>query len=84
MLCVYLYVFEIDMVYKIKDIFVDLVFYVICYFKREIDNDDSNGVKILFLFLLFYISFGSFKLSRDLDLKYGEEIWNYLENIKVV
>lgn len=84
LLCVYLYVFEIDKIYKIKDIFIDLVFYVICYFKREIENDNSNSVKILFMFLLFYISFGSFKLSIGLDFKYGEEIWDYLENVKVV
>lgn len=84
LLCVYLYVFEIDKIYRIKDIFIDLVFYVICYFEREIENDNSNSVKILFMFLLFYISFGSFKLSRGLDFKYGEEIRDYLENIKVV
>lgn len=84
LLCVYLYVFEIDKIYKIKDIFINLIFYVICYFKREIENDKSNSVKILFMFLLFYISFGSFKLKRVLDFKYGEEIWDYLENIKVV
>lgn len=82
-LCAHLYAFETDTVYKTKDIFTDPVSYVIRHFKREIENDDSNGVKTLFLFLLFYTSPGSFKLSRDLDLKYGEEIRNYLENTKV-
>lgn len=35
------------------------------------------------MFLLFYTSLGSFKPSRGLDFKNGEEIRDYLENTKV-
>lgn len=82
-LCAHLYAFETDKIYKTKDIFTDPVSYVIRHFKREIENDNSNSVKTLFMFLLFYTSPGSFKPSRGLDLKYGEEIRDYLENTKV-
>lgn len=82
-LCAHLYAFETDKIYKTKDIFTDPVSYVIRHFKREIDNDNSNSVKTLFMFLLLYTSPGSFKPSIGLDLKYGEEIRDYLENAKV-
>lgn len=82
-LCAHLYAFETDKVYKTKDIFTDPVSYVIRHFKREIENDNTNGVKTLFLFLLFYTSPGNLKSSRGLDLKYGKEIRDYLENTKV-
>lgn len=82
-LCAHLYAFETDKIYKTKDIFTDPVSYVIRHFKREIENDNSNSVKTLFMFLLFYTSPGSFKSSRGLDIKYGEEIRDYLENTKV-
>lgn len=82
-LCAHLYAFERDKIYKTKDIFTDPVSYVIRHFKREIENDNSNSVKTLFMFLLFYTSPGCFKPSRGLDLKYGKEIRDYLENTKV-
>lgn len=83
-LCAHLYAFETDTVCKTKDIFTDPVSYVIRHFKTEIENDNSNGVKTLFLFLLFYTSHGSSKLRRGLDIKYGKEIRDFLENTKVV
>lgn len=83
-LCVNFYVFEINLINKIKDIFVDLVLYVICYFEREIEKDKDIGVKILFFFLLFYNSLNSLKLSKRLDLRYGRDLWEYLEDFKVV
>lgn len=82
LLCVYLYVFEKDM--RIIDVFDDLRIYVICYILKEIDNDKIYGVKILFFFLLFYISLSSFKLNKILDFKYGNDIWEYLEDFRVV
>lgn len=82
-LCAHLYAFETDKIYRTKDIFTDPVSYVIRHFEREIENDNSNSVKTLFMFLLFYTSPGSFKPSTGLDLKYGEEIRDYLENTKV-
>lgn len=82
-LCAHLYAFETDKIYKTKDIFTDPVSYVIRHFKTEIEKDNSNSVKTLFMFLLFYTNPGSFKPSRGLDLKYGEEIRDYLENTKV-
>lgn len=83
-LCAHLYAFETDTVLKTKDIFTDPVPYVIRHFNREIENDKSNSVKTLFLFLLFYTSPGSSKPSGGLDLKYGKEIRDFLEKTKVV
>lgn len=55
-LCVYLFVFEIEKIVKNIVIFYYLKDYVICYVINEINNDDFNSMKILFFFLLFYIS----------------------------
>lgn len=82
LLCVYLYVFEKDI--RIIDVFDDLRIFVICYIKNEIDSDKTYSVKILFFFLLFYISLSSFKLKNILDFIYGKDIWEYLENFRVV
>lgn len=82
-LCAHLYAFETDKVLKTKDIFIDPVSYVIRHFKKELENDNSTGVKTLFLFLLFYTSPGSHKPRRGLDLKYGKEIRDYLEKTEV-
>lgn len=83
-LCAHLYAFEKDPLCKTTDIFTNPVPYVIRHFKTEIENDDSNGVKTLFLFLLFYTSPGSPKPKRGLDLKYGKEICEFLKNTMVV
>lgn len=80
-LCAHLYAFEKDKV--TTDIFDDPRNYVIRHIKKKIDNDDSHGVKTLFLFLLFYTSPGSFKPYKILDLRYGQDIREYLENPRV-
>lgn len=83
-LCAHLYAFEPDMVFKSKNIFTDPKSYVINHFEREIGRDSGTGVKTLFLFLLFYTSPSSSKTRKRLDLKYGKDIRDFLENPEVV
>lgn len=80
-LCAHLYAFEKDM--KTTDVFDDPRTYVIRHILKEIDNDKTHGVKTLFLFLLFYTSPSSFKSNKILDLKYGNDIREYLEDPRV-
>lgn len=80
-LCAHLYAFEKDI--RTTYIFDDPRTYVIRHIKNEIDNDNSHGVKTLFLFLLFYTSPSSFKPNKILDLKYGNDIREYLEDPRV-
>lgn len=79
-----LYAFETNPINKTKDIFADPVSYVIRHFEREIEKDKDTGVKTLFLFLLFYNSPNSLKPSKRLDLRYGRDLREYLEDPKVV
>lgn len=55
-LCVYFYVFELDMIVKIIGIFDNLKFYVVYYIIIEIEKDKFYEVKILFFYLLFYFN----------------------------
>lgn len=80
-LCAHLYAFEKDI--RTTDVFDDPKTYVIRHIKNEIDNDNTHGVKTLFLFLLFYTSPSSFKPKNILDLRYGKDIREYLENPRV-
>lgn len=80
-MCAHLYAFEKNI--RTTDVFDDPRTYVIHHIKNEIDNDNTNGVKTLFLFLLFYTSPSSFKPNKILDLKYGKDIRDYLEDPKV-
>lgn len=80
-LCAHLYAFEKDI--RTTDIFDDPRTYVIRHIKNEIDNDDTHGVKTLFLFLLFYTSPSSLKPNKILDPKYGKDIREYLEDPRV-
>lgn len=83
-LCAHLYAFEPDMVFKSKSIFTDPKSYVINHFEREIGKDSGTGVKTLFLFLLFYTSPSSLKKRKRLDLRYGKDIRDFLEDPEVV
>lgn len=80
-LCAHLYAFEKD--FRTTDVFDDPRTYVIRHIKNEIDNDNTHSVKTLFLFLLFYTSPSSFKPKKILDLIYGEDIREYLEDHRV-
>lgn len=80
-LSAHLYAFEKDI--RTTDVFYDPRTYVIRHIKNEIDNDNTHGVKTLFLFLLFYTSPSSFKPNEILDLRYGKDIREYLENHRV-
>lgn len=80
----HLYAFETNPINKTKDIFADPVSYVIRHFEREIEKDKDTGVKTLFLFLLFYTSPNSLKPSKRLDLRYGRDLREYIEDPKVV
>lgn len=48
------------------------------HINSEIANDKTNGVKTLFLVLLFYHTQSGSKLTHRLDLKYEEECRQYL------
>lgn len=80
-LCAHLYAFEKAL--RTKNVFDDPRTYVIGHICKEIDNDNTHGVKTLFLFLLFYTSPSSFKPKKILDLRYGEDIREYLEDPRV-
>lgn len=79
-----LYAFETNPINKTKDIFTDPVSYVIRHFEREIEKDQDTGVKTLFFFLLLYTSPNSLKPNKRLDLRYGRDLREYLEDPKVV
>lgn len=81
-LCAHLYAFEKEM--RTTNIFDDPRTYVILHIKNEIDNDNTHGVKTLFLFLLFYTSPNGLKQNKKLDLKYGQDIQDFLEDPKIV
>lgn len=80
-LCAHLCAFEKDI--RTTDVFDDPRTSVIRHIKNEIDSDKTHSVKTLFLFLLFYTSPSSFKPKNILDLIYGKDIREYLENPRV-
>lgn len=52
--------------------------YVRHHINSEIENDKTNGVKTLFLVLLFYHTQSGSKFTHRLDLRYEEDCRQYL------
>lgn len=78
-LCAHLYAFDNTITKKIS-VFEYPRDYVISHLDREIAHDETNGVKTLFLVLLFYHTQSGSKSTHRLDLRYEEDCRQYLEN----
>lgn len=78
-LCAHLYAFDNTITKKIS-VFEYPRDYVISHLDREIAHDKTNGVKTLFLVLLFYHTQSGSKSTHRLDLRYEEDCRQYLEN----
>lgn len=76
-LCAHLYAFD-NTIAKNTSVFQCPRDYVIRHIDREIANDNTNGVKTLFLVLLFYHTQSGSKFTHRLDLRYEEDCRQYL------
>lgn len=78
-LCAHMYAFEKQQAFRDTYIFDNPRTYVRTHIREEIKNDKTNGVKTLFLFLLFYHSQETAHSTETLDLKYGRECLKFLK-----
>lgn len=78
-LCAHMYAFEKNLPFRNACIFDNPRGYVLNHVHQEIESDKTDGVKTLFLFLIFYHSSKTEKISEDLDLKYGRECRAFLQ-----
>lgn len=76
-LCAHLYAFD-NTITKPTSVFKYPREYVIRHIDSEIANDKTNGVKTLFLVLLFYNTQSGSKCTQRLDLRYEEDCRQYL------
>lgn len=76
-LCAHLYAFD-NTIAKNTSVFEYPENYVIRHIDSEIANDNTNGVKTLFLVLLFYHTQSRSKFTLRLDLRYEEDCRQYL------
>lgn len=76
-LCAHLYAFD-NTITKTTSVFEYPREYVIRHIDSEIANDKTNGVKTLFLVLLFYNTQSGSKFTQRLDLRYEEDCRQYL------
>lgn len=68
-LCAHLFAFETEKTVKNTAIFHHPKDHVIRHVTNEINNDDSNSTKTLFLFLLFHISQHGLEKHNEFDLR---------------
>lgn len=78
-LCAHLYAFENELLHKSKDIFKSPRLYVKTHIKKEIDNDGSQCVRTLFLFLLCHISANDDQSPEKRDIWFGDVCRQFLE-----
>lgn len=76
-LCAHLYAFD-NTIAKNTSVFEYPKDYVIRHIESEIANDSTNGVKTLFLVLLFFYTQSGSKSSHILDLRYEVECQQFL------
>lgn len=76
-LCAHLYAFDNTMG-KRTSVFEYPKDYVLRHIDSEIAKDDTNGVRTLFLVLLFYHTQSGSKFTHRLDLRYEEDCRQYL------
>lgn len=76
-LCAHLYAFD-NTIAKNTSVFQCPRDYVIRHIDREIEKDNTNGVKTLFLVLLFYHTQSGSKFTHSLDLQYEDDCQQYL------
>lgn len=68
-LCAHLFAFETEKIEKNTAIFYHPKDHVIRHVTNEINNDDTNSTKTLFLFLLFHISQHGLEKPNEFDLR---------------
>lgn len=78
-LCAHLYAFENDVMDKSEGIFINPRLYVKTHIKKEIDNDGSQCVRTLFLFLLCHISASDEQSPEKRDIWFGDVCRQFLE-----
>lgn len=78
-LCAHLYAFEEDSIFRNSSIFDDPRPHVETQIHREIENDQSSGVKTLFLILLFYFNPETTNTPKQLNLLYIKDCKEFLE-----
>lgn len=78
-LCAHMYAFEKELLFREACIFDDPMSYLKYNFHKTIEEDKTNGLKTLFLILIFYHSPETVNVPGSLDLKSQTECKKFLE-----